>query len=77
KSEKTKSRCAKAIKFLLNDTFLIKRMRKTHTLPIKNIEINSDVPRKVLERHRKYIIAAVEIISGDYPCLAEYLRYIQ
>ncbi|MEG0895206.1 MAG: sigma-70 family RNA polymerase sigma factor, partial [Oscillospiraceae bacterium] len=49
KSEKTKSRCAKAIKFLLNDTFLIKRMRKTHTLPIKNIEINSDVPRKVLE----------------------------
>jgi RNA polymerase sigma factor len=27
-----------------------------------------------LERHRKYIIAAIEILAGDYPCLAEYMK---
>jgi len=31
------------------------------------------VPRKVLERHRKYIIAAVVILTGDYPGLTDYL----
>jgi RNA polymerase sigma factor len=41
------------------------------------IEKNSQVPRKILERHRKYIVAAIEILSGEYPYLAEYLRYIR
>jgi RNA polymerase sigma factor len=41
------------------------------------IEKNTHVPRKILERHRKYIIAAIEILSGEYPYLADYLRYIR
>jgi RNA polymerase sigma factor len=41
------------------------------------IEKNTNVPRKILERHRKYIIAAIEILSGEYPYLADYLRYIR
>lgn len=77
KAAKTKEKCAIAIRFLINNLELIKEMRVNHNLPIKIIELNTDVPRKILERHRKYIIAAVEIISGDYPCLAEYLRYIK
>ena len=33
--------------------------------------------RKILDRHRRYIIAAAEILSGEYPVLAEYLGYIR
>jgi RNA polymerase sigma factor len=76
-AKKTKSSCAKATGFMLNSPLLMGEMRGTKQLPLKIIEKNAKVPRKILERHRKYIIAAIEILSGEYPNLAEYLRYIR
>ena len=52
-------------------------MRDSKQLPIKIIEKNTDIPRKILERYRKYLIAVAEILSGDYPYLSEYLSYIK
>lgn len=77
KSRKTKSACAKAAAYILSTPLLLKEMRTLFRLPMKTIEKNTDVPQKILERHRKYIIAAVEILSGGYPYLAEYMRYIK
>lgn len=77
KADKTRSACAKAVSYLLNQTILIKEMRNSKQLPIKIIEKNAGVPRKIIERHRKYIIAAAEILHGDYPHLSEYLSYIR
>ncbi|MHB8127769.1 MAG: sigma factor [Mobilitalea sp.] len=74
---KTKKACAKAISFMLSNPVLINDLRSSKQLTIKIIEKNTLIPRKILERHRKYIIAAIEILSGDYPYLAEYLRYIR
>ncbi|MEG2526451.1 MAG: sigma factor [Oscillospiraceae bacterium] len=77
KAEKTKKSCAKAAAYILKNPILVGEMRQSHQLPMKIISDNTGVPRKVLERHRKYIIAAVELLSGEYPCLAEYLRPIR
>ena len=77
KAEKTKVCCARAVRTLLQDRILLENMRKTKSLSIKTLSVLSDVPKKVLERHRKYIIAVTEILDGDYPNLAEYLRYIR
>jgi RNA polymerase sigma factor len=77
KAGKTKESCAKAILFMLNNPNLVVEMRNSKQLPIKIIEKNAKVPRKLLERHRKYIIAAVEILIGDYPYLSEYLNFIK
>lgn len=74
---KTKKACAKAVNYLLENPLLIHDMRDTKQLSIKIIEKNVKVPRKILERHRKYIIAATEILSGEYPNISEYLRYIR
>jgi RNA polymerase sigma factor len=52
-------------------------MKVKKMLPVNVVEKNAKVPRKILERHRKYIIAAVEILSGDFPYLAEYIRFIR
>ncbi len=38
---------------------------------------NLHLPRKIIERHRKYIIAGIEIISGNYPILSEYLKFVR
>lgn len=76
-ANKTKKSCAKSINYLLQNPLLISELRSSKQLPLKIIEKNAIVPRKILERHRKYIIAAIEILSGEYPNLAEYLRYIR
>lgn len=73
KSQKTKNACSIAIKYMATNPILLSEMRKSKNLPLKIIEKNGKIPRKIMERHRKYIIAAVEIITGDYPCLAEYM----
>lgn len=74
---KTKSSCAKAVNYILDNPILIQELHNTKQIPLKLIEKNTKVPRKILERHRKYIIAAIEILSGGYPYLAEYLQYIR
>lgn len=76
KAGKTKRSCAAVIRVMLNREDLLAHLRHTKTLPIKILEREYGLPRKILERHRKYIIAAIEIVSGDYPYLAEYLKFI-
>ncbi|MDD4572361.1 MAG: RNA polymerase sigma-I factor [Clostridia bacterium] len=76
KAEKTKKACAKAIAYLLENPLLLNELKISKKLPLKVIERDTKVPRKILERCRRYIIAVTEILSGEYPCLAEYMRFI-
>jgi len=77
KARKTKAACARAVVYLLDKVVLVAEMRNSKQLPVKIVEKNTGIPRKVIERHRKYIITAIEILSGDYPYITEYLRYIR
>lgn len=77
KAEKTRKSCARAVHYMLKNPMLITEMRRTKLFPLKITEKNTKVPRKILERHRKYLIAAVEILYGDYPFLSDYLRHIK
>ncbi len=77
KSTKTKKSCAAAIRCLLNTPSLLSEMRTSKTLPVKAVCADTGVDRKIIERHRKYIIASAEILLGDFPNLAEYLKFVQ
>ena len=77
KAGKTKICCARAVNWMLAAAERILRMRKKHSLPTKAISKALEIAIKILERHRRYIIAATEILDGDYPHLAEYLKYIK
>ena len=77
KAEKTKAACAKAVAVLISDNSLMGKMRSSRSVPVKEIVEKTGLPRKILERHRKYIIAAAEILNGEYPLLAEYMSYIR
>lgn len=77
KAKKTKKSCAMAVAYIIRNPILVSNMKVKKLLPIGLIEKNARIPRKILERHRKYIIAAVEIMSGDYPHLAEYMPFIK
>lgn len=74
KSKKTKGACYAAVRYVTENPILASEMQRMKILPLKIIEENTRIPRKILERHRKYIIAAIEIVIGDYPGLSEYIR---
>ena len=75
--DKTRKECAVAIRFMLTDSALFAALEKTRKLPLKALAAASGVSRKTLDRYRKYIIMAVLILDGDYPQLAEYLKYVK
>ena len=77
KAEKTKRSCGQAVRTLLARAALLALMRLKRLLPIKELSEASGVIRKILERHRKYIIAATEILDGDFPILASYMEFIR
>jgi len=77
KAGKTKTACAQAVAYLLQHKNLIRKMQETSMLPVKEILEHTKISRKILERHRRYIIAATEILNGEYPLLAEYMSYIR
>ncbi|MCR4909340.1 MAG: RNA polymerase subunit sigma [Lachnospiraceae bacterium] len=77
KADKTKRGCAEIIAGMLREPSLMTFLRETGTLPIKELCQETKVRRKVIERHRKYIIAAAEIFYGDFPMLEEYFGYVK
>ncbi len=77
KAKKTKDGCIQVVALILGKKELLVKMRAQKSLPIKDILSEVDVTRKLLERHRRYIIAAAEILDGDYPLLAEYMDSIR
>ena len=76
KHQKTREACAVAVSYLIKNPPLVAEMRRTHLLPMKILQENCDIPRKTLERHRKYIVTATEVCLGDFPVISEYLKHI-
>jgi RNA polymerase sigma factor len=70
---RTRKECAQAVSVLLDHEELVETMRHTRSLPAKAIRQEAQIPAKVLERHRKWIIAVVEILKGPYPDLQGYV----
>lgn len=77
KASKTKKLCAQAVRAIIDSPIILETLKSTHKLPIKALAAQSSVPVKILERHRKYIIAATVILTGNFPILAEYMKYIK
>ncbi len=77
KAEKTRKSTADVISCLAQDEDLKDFLRRNRALPIKELCGETKVKRKIIERHRKYIIAATEIMSGDFPMLSEYLGFVR
>ena len=76
KSKKTKESCAAAVRYILDHKEELTDMRRSGKLAIRSLAKGAGVNKKLLERHRKYIIAVSEILAGDYPVMKEYLGFI-
>lgn len=77
KTKKTKRMCNEVVRYIISEPMLIEWVRKKKTLPAKLIKERIKVTDKLLERHRKYIMAVSIILSGEYEILAEYFPEIR
>lgn len=73
KAEKTRKSCLVIVSRLRTETVLMGKLRQTKALPVRELTEGTKIHKKVLERHRKYIVTAAEIVCGDYPLLKEYI----
>ncbi|GER68148.1 RNA polymerase sigma factor SigI [Weizmannia acidilactici] len=74
KHRDAKLHALKAAKVLYEDKELLSVLDKKRRIPLKQLEEKVEVSRKTLERNRKYIIALVLIMNGDFHFLKEYVK---
>ncbi len=66
KSGKTKQSCWEVIRYILADGKRVEFIKQKKYIPAKEIISDTGVNRKIIERHRNYIIAVVLVMSGEY-----------
>lgn len=76
KGARAKGAVADSVAVLVENPAFFSMMRSNLELPMKELVKYSGAPRKIIEKHRKYIIAAAEILNGEFPELGEYFSYI-
>ncbi|MCR4435168.1 MAG: RNA polymerase sigma factor SigI [Clostridiales bacterium] len=75
KHERTRRAYIKIIQFLMSQSELIDTVKQKRYLPIAEIEKGTGVPRKTIERGRKYIIAVLIILTGDYQYIKDFVDW--
>lgn len=74
KQEKTRRECILAVRYMMNPRERAEDFKRTARLPIREIKKATGVSAKTLDRYRKYLVAVILLLSGDFPHLAEYLK---
>lgn len=74
KQEKTRRECILAVRYMMNPKERAEDFKRTARLPIREIKKATGVSAKTLDRYRKYLVAVILMLSGDFPHLAEYLK---
>ena len=74
KQEKTRRECVLAVRYMMNPRERAEDFKRTARLPIREIRKATGVSVKTLDRYRKYLVAVIILLTGDFPHLAEYLK---
>ena len=69
----TRRECSKLIEYIMKNKDLSEHIKTKKTIPVKRLIGETNVSEKLLERHRKYIIASVIILSGEYEYIVKFL----
>ncbi|HNZ62930.1 MAG TPA: sigma-70 family RNA polymerase sigma factor [Bacillota bacterium] len=74
KQQRSMDICKKALLYILGNGELFHRIIETGKLPLKEIAGCAGLPRKTLERHRKYLIGIMIIFSNGYTLMRGHLK---
>ena len=74
KHKKTRLQCAELAGIILSRPEILQPIMIKKYLPVAELERVSGLPRKFIERFRKYVIAVVVIAIGDYEYIKDYIK---
>ena len=74
KSEKTRKTCSELIAAFFLPPPLVGLLKKTGKLPVNELLKRHNASRKLIDRHRKFLLASILIKSGDYSEIGEYIH---
>lgn len=69
-----RQRAYKVAKLIVSKRDLVQYFWEKKSLPLKLIEKEVDVSRKTLERQRKYIIALILVLQGNFDHIKSYIK---
>lgn len=76
KQIRTLKSCQKVVAYAKNNEEIMEEFLRTRRLPLAKILENVDVPRKTIERHRKYVVALLLIYSNGYEIIRGHLAEV-
>jgi len=76
KHETARQRAMEVAVAIARNEHMRKHLYSYKSLPLKELSTRAKVSRKTLERQRKYIIAAVIILTSDFYYLKEYIKKV-
>lgn len=74
KAEKSKVACKKIIRYVHSQPSLCQSILNSGVLPAKSLTEELGVPKKIFERHKKYILAGLLICEHDYALMQRYFQ---
>ncbi len=75
KHKGTKKSYLDIVKFIIENKEIVDKIKQKKYIPVAEIQMATNLPRKTIERSRNYVIAAVIILTGDYYSLREYIDW--
>lgn len=74
KHDKTRRQCSEIVGLILSRPDMLQQVLVKKYLPLAEIEKALKLPRKFMDRFRKYIIAVIVIATGDYEYIRDYIK---
>ena len=75
RTAKTRKSCGEILETFFWPPPLTEQLRQTGKWPVKELQARRKLSRKQMDNHRRYLIAAALILSGDYPGLRDYMPW--
>lgn len=75
--ERTLHACMAAVDYAKQQPLLLEKLTATGKLPLNELAMGSGTPRKTLERHRKYLVAALLAYTNGFDLLRGHMQAVK
>lgn len=75
KQDRTLQACKQAINFAIENPEILNELLNTKKLPLSKLVSGTNIQRKTLERHRKYLLVMLIIQTNGYEIVREHIRH--
>lgn len=77
RQERTLAACMKALAYARRNPELLRQLLQSRRLPVARLADGAAVERKTLERHRRYLVAAMLAYTNGFEIIRGHLRQIE